>query len=252
LERSKLAKDLYNLIGLYSDYIEDSFPQKRNAPDLSFFDKVEKSVEVKQVVKKEEKIVKKEQDVNILNKRKEIINIATQIIKCEQCQLCKISKIKIPGVGDPFANVMVITDFVTDEEEAAKLPLIGNTGDFFKKWMGAINLSVDDLFITHLIKCNPKKNTITKDFIEQCRIHLDKQIELIKPKLILVLGDFVLSSLMKRFLDIKVNHGKVFQYKNIPFIATFHPKDVLQNQTLKKPVWDDLKILQNLYKERIV
>ncbi|MCK4795996.1 MAG: uracil-DNA glycosylase, partial [Spirochaetes bacterium] len=95
------------------------------------------------------------------------------------------------------------------------------------------------------------KNPITKENIETCKKHLDKQLEIIQPELILSLGQLTLSSLRKTFTDINSNHGQIFYYNDIPSFPTFHPMDVLSNPLLKKNVWEDLKKIQEFFKKNL-
>ena len=119
--------------------------------------------------------------------------------------------------------------------------MVGEVKAFFEKWLNAINIDINDIFITSLLKCPIKKIKISKEHIEKCLDYIDKQLEIIKPGFILVLGQLPLSSLKKSFTDIKSNHGQLFYYNEIPCFPIYHPLDVLKNPALKKIVWDDLK-----------
>lgn len=246
MERSELAKQLFDTINIYSDFVKTGFTGENEDVDFSFLDKIEIIPEKESLPIQEEIIQQNEIDTNIkkesnLSKRK-IIEIAEDILKCSNCLLS--CNRKVPGAGNPNAKIFVINSFVDPDEEKFGLPLTGESLNFFKKWFEAIKINYDDLFVSHIIKCNPGKNRISKDAIESCFSHLDKQLEVVKPQIIFALGEFSLSSLCKKYMDMDLNHGKIFNYKGMDLISTYHPKDVLKNITLKKPVWDDLRKLQ--------
>jgi len=188
---------------------------------------------------------------NIEQNIKKIINLAELIIKCTKCPLYNFSN-KISGAGNPNSKIFIISIQPNIENEKTSLPINDREYDYLKKWLNAINIDIEEVFITNLIKCVPKKNNITKDIINACRIYLNEQLDIIKPSIILTLGQITLSSLKQSRLDLKNNHGNIFYYNKIPFIPTYHPKDVLLNQDLKKSVWADLKILKNFIENRMV
>ena len=239
MNKEKIAEQFLKTINLYSDFIEYGIKKNHKLPDLSHFNK---TVEIK------EKIIKKDNTNKTSkvspDKKNKIINLAESILYCKQCSLYKNAK-KVPGIGNLNADIMVIGYPPTSIEETAGKPLIGEVGVFFGKWLNAININIDDVFITGLLKCPIKKVKILKEHIEKCLNYIDKEIEIIDPKVILILGQLPLSSLKKRFIDIKTNHGKFFYYNEIPCFITYHPLDVLKNPSLKKTVWEDLKKLKN-------
>lgn len=192
-----------------------------------------------------EPITYKQKSVPISDKikKRQIIELAEQIIGCRSCGLGG-EQGKVPGMGNVDAKLFVVTTPPGPEEERAGRPLMGLTGEFFDKWMNAIDLKRDDLFITNLLKCPPGNNRLSKLHIEACFKYLDKQLDIVEPKVILALGQLCLSSLRQAFTDMRQHHGKVFYYKGIPVIATFHPLEALQNPALKKVVWSDLKIVK--------
>ena len=235
MDKEKTAEQFLKTINLYSDFIEYGIKKNHKLPDLSHFNK---SVEIK------EKIIEKNNS-NITpkvssDKKNKIINLAESILYCKQCSLYKNAK-KVPGIGNLDAQIFVIGYPPTSIEESAGKPMVGEVKAFFEKWLNAINININDIFITSLLKCPIKKIKISKEHIEKCLDYIDKQLEIIKPGIILVLGQLPLSSLKKSFTDIKSNHGQLFYYNEIPCFPIYHPLDVLKNPALKKIVWDDLK-----------
>ncbi len=235
MDKEKTANQFLKTINLYSDLLEYGIKKKHNMPDLSYLNaKTENKVEINK------KVVVKNIPKTSSEKKTKIITLAQSILSCKLCSLHKDVK-KVPGVGNVDADIFVIEYPPTSIEESAGRPMVGETGNFFKKWLKGINIDIEDVFITNLLKCPIKKEKLTKECIETCINYIDKQLEIIKPKIIFVLGQITLSSLKKSFIDIKLNHGKLFYYNEIPCISTYHPSDVLKNPELKKIVWDDLK-----------
>ena len=240
MDKEKIAGQFIKTINLYTDLIEFGIKKKHTLPDLSHFNKT---------VEKKEEIIK-QRNINISTKtssakKNKIITLAESILYCKQCPLYKNTK-KVPGIGNLDAQIFVIGYPPSSIEETAGKPMVGEVGAFFKKWLNAISININNIFITNILKCPIKKNKISKEHIEKCLNYVDKQIEIIKPKLILILGQLPLSSLKKSYTDIKLNHGKLFHYNKISCISTYHPLDVLKNPSLKKIVWEDLKKIKQL------
>jgi uracil-DNA glycosylase len=234
MKKSEVVRSMYELINLYSDFINTGFTKKYKIPDFSEYDKIPEIPQIAKTVS-----IEKNTTGNESVKKRKMIEIAGNIVKCTKCQIN--TKIKIPGAGDVSAKIFVLSYFPTLDEEKSGKPFSGETGEFFKKWMQSINVDFNSLFLTHLVKCNPGKIAVSRESIEICKTHVDEQLAVIKPAIILALGEVVLSSLCSRFVPIADNHGKKYIYNGIPFIATYHPLDVLKNPLLKKTVWEDLK-----------
>lgn len=237
MNKEKIAEKFLKTINLYSDYLEYGINKKHDIPDLSYLN----------INKTEKVIVKSEENTENLKKlsikKNKIIEVVESIIHCNKCILYKNGE-KIPGLGNLDAEIFVIGYPLTDIEKNSRIPMDKETITFFIKWLTAIQINFNDVFITNILKCTIKKEKIVKEYIEKCLNFIDMQLEIIKPKIILALGQIVLSSLKKGFLDIKDNHGKIFTYNNIPFLPTYHPAEVLKNPVLKKDVWEDLKKLK--------
>ncbi len=124
---------------------------------------------------------------------------------------------------------------------------VGKAGRYMDKWMDAIGLKRDrDLFIGNIVKCRPPGNRDPfPDEIEACHPYLHRQIELIKPKLILSVGRISSQFLTKSSLGIGRLRGRIYNYMGIPLVPTYHPSGVLRNPSdYRKPVWEDLKTVR--------
>lgn len=247
MKKEDIAKNLYELINLYDDYINTGLKNEHENIVFSF---VNNNSGLDQIKNKKDIHNKKEEIVDITEKKKNIIKLSETILKCKECSLCENSK-KITGIGSVSSKIFIITLPPSEEEEISARPMVGKTGEFFKKWIEAINLNVDELFITNIIKCPQKKRKLSKEMLESCRIYLDSQIELINPKIIISLGQLTLSFLKKSYFDLIKYHGEIFYYNNFPVIPIFHPEKVQLEPELKKIVWEDLKKFKKIYESML-
>lgn len=255
MDKNIIAKSLYKVVTLYLDFKDDKLIDFSNKNVDFKIDQHEKASQSKVIFDTElnftQSIVKRNVDeVNqekIKEAKRALIKLAQTISSCRECSLHEGVR-KVPGMGAVFSKLFVISYPPTEEEERQGFPMNSRTEDFFKKWLSAIEIDFNDVFITNLVKCPVKKRNLTKGMIETCWKYIDEQIKIVNPKIILTLGQVVLSSIKRGFCDIKKNHGVSFYYNNIPVIPTFHPDEVLANQALKRIVWEDLKKLKGLLK----
>lgn len=172
------------------------------------------------------------------------------IHNCQECSLSTTRTNFVFGVGNPNAEVMVIGEAPGADEDEQGEPFVGRAGQLLTNMLKAINLEREDVFIANILKCRPTNNRRpTSDEIAQCEPYLQKQIELIKPKIILVLGLTAVSSLLK--LDLKMGEirGTVLDYRGTKLLITYHPEALLRNPNWKKPAWEDLKLLRSMIDE---
>lgn len=174
-------------------------------------------------------------------------NLSSNILSCKRCSLNNETRFIGTGLEKPL--VLVILDSKDeDNSESNKLLL---------KMISAINLFTDkNCYITSLIKCvNQNNQTFQLEQINACMSFFDAQLSIQKPTLILGFGEITAQSLLNTKESINQLRGKFFEYKNIPLIFTYHPKDLLNNTALKSPAWADLKTvkakLESLDKQNI-
>ena len=210
--------ELWKLINNTEDYIQYGCISGRKLPDM--------------MIKREEP--------DSLEK------IASQIAECRKCCLCEKRKNVVPGMGVLNPDVMVIGEGPGGDEDAQGLPFVGKAGQYLDKWLVAIGLSRDtNCFIGNVVKCRPPMNRDPQpDEIAACLPYLVRQIAIIKPKFILTVGRISSSVLTGQEAGIGRLRGRTDSFKGIPLIPTYHPSAVLRDQTLRKPVWEDLKRLR--------
>ena len=154
------------------------------------------------------------------------------------------------GSGNPNADVMVIGEGPGAEEDKQGLPFVGRAGQLLTDILKAIKFSREEVFIGNIVKCRPPDNrTPLPEEMETCIPYLAKQIELIKPKLILCLGLTAAKGLLKKKDSLTSLRGQVFEYEGIKTMVTFHPAALLRNPNWKKDCWVDVQKFRKLYDE---
>lgn len=162
---------------------------------------------------------------------------------CRRCKLCTLGRSQIVfGVGDPKARLMFVGEAPGEEEDKRGEPFVGRAGQLLTKIIEAIGLTRDQVYIANVIKCRPPGNRNPEsDEVEQCEPFLFRQIDVIKPRVIVPLGKFAAQSLLKTMDPITRLRGRQFDYRGAALIPTFHPAYLLRNPSAKREVWEDMK-----------
>ncbi len=178
-------------------------------------------------------------------------HLETAIQQCEQCQLSATRKQAIAGRGNQSAELMfVLLAPVNSDDEAGTL-CSGEANDLFSKMLAAINVAIEDVYITSLLKCKvPAKHTVSPKEIKQCFIYLKQQIQLIQPKLLIVLGETAIRCLLQKNLSLDdfraMNAESQYQIESVPLFVSYSPQELLQQAENKRKAWEDLQQLQKL------
>ncbi len=177
----------------------------------------------------------------------EIKKIALAVAQCNACVLGKTRTNTVPGIGKIPPIVLVIGEGPGADEDRTGEPFVGKAGQLLDKMLAAIQLSRNDnCFIANIVKCRPPANrTPLPEEAQACSHFLQAQIDILKPKMILAVGNTALHNLLDTTAGIKKLHGKFFNYQGIPLLATFHPSALLRDESLKRPAWEDLKLFRN-------
>lgn len=179
-----------------------------------------------------------------------LLQLNQLISNCTKCVLHKGRTNFVFGSGNPNANVMVIGEGPGAEEDKQGLPFVGRAGQLLTDILKAIKFSREEVYIGNIVKCRPPDNrTPLPDEMETCIPYLHKQIELIKPKLILCLGLTAAKGLLKRKDSLTALRGQIFDYEGIKVMVTFHPAALLRNPNWKKDCWIDVQKFRKLYDE---
>ena len=151
------------------------------------------------------------------------------------------------GVGNPKARLMFVGEAPGEEEDKRGEPFVGKAGQLLTKIIEAIGLTREQVYIANIIKCRPPSNRNPEpDEIAQCEPFLFRQVDVIKPKVIVPLGKFAAQSLLKTADPITRLRGQLFKYRGAACIPTFHPAYLLRNPSSKREVWEDMKKVRGI------
>ena len=172
------------------------------------------------------------------------------ICNCTKCDLHKGRNKFVFGVGNPKADVLLIGEGPGAEEDKQGEPFVGRAGKLLNDILKAINFTREEVYIANVVKCRPPGNrTPLPDEMESCMPYLVKQIELIKPKLILCLGLVAAGAVLKKKDSLGKMRGKIFEFNNIKVMVTYHPAALLRNPNFKRDCWEDVQAFRKLYDE---
>jgi len=166
------------------------------------------------------------------------------IAACRACVLCAERKQAVAGFGDENADWLFVGEGPGAEEDAQGEPFVGQAGKLLDAMLAAIDLRRgEDVYIANIVKCRPPDNRVPEpDEAETCVPFLIRQIELIKPKVLVLLGATPAKFLLKA-KTINEIRGKWQKFMNINTMPTYHPAFLLRNPSAKKIVWEDLKLV---------
>jgi uracil-DNA glycosylase len=160
---------------------------------------------------------------------------------CQRCRLHATRTQTVFGVGSRSARWMFVGEAPGADEDAQGEPFVGRAGQLLNAMIFAVGLKREEVYIANVLKCRPPGNRDPQsDEVEQCEGYLIRQIELIKPRLIVALGRHAAHSLLKNELPLARLRGQRLGYHGTPLIVTYHPAYLLRNPIDKRKAWDDL------------
>ena len=162
---------------------------------------------------------------------------------CTRCKLHRMGRRQVVfGVGNPDADLMFVGEAPGADEDIQGIPFVGRAGQLLTKMIQAIQLERDQVYIANVIKCRPPDNRNPEpDEIATCEPFLFRQIEAIRPKVIVALGSFAAKTLLKTQDSISRLRGRVYDFQGAKLIPTFHPSYLLRSPQFKREAWEDLK-----------
>jgi DNA polymerase len=169
---------------------------------------------------------------------------------CQRCKLSAGRRNVVFGQGNPEARLMFVGEGPGHDEDVQGLAFVGRAGQLLTRIIEAIGLTRDEVFIANVIKCRPPKNRNPEaDEIESCQPFLERQIELIRPRVLVGLGKFGAQWLLKTAEPISRIRGRFGDYAGIKVMPTYHPAYLLRNPGAKREVWEDMKLVRALLEE---
>jgi uracil-DNA glycosylase family 4 len=173
--------------------------------------------------------------------------VAKAVATCRRCSLYATATNPVPGVGNPHAEFMCVGEAPGANEDAQGEPFVGQAGQLLNKILEAIKLRREDVFIANVLKHRPPGNrNPTPDEVVACSPYLVRQIELVRPKVILALGTFAAQTLLETKLTIGKLRGQVHRYYGVPLVVTYHPAALLRNPSWKRPTWEDVQLARRI------
>ncbi len=209
--------------------------------------------EIKKIAQAEDLKVEKDLSMPLINESwnqcRSLHEFAAAIGNCDKCShLAAKRKNLVFGSGNPDADIAVVGEAPGADEDEQGFPFVGRAGKLLTDILAAIKLSREEVYICNILKCRPPENrNPMPDEILNCEPYLAKQLELIKPKLILALGTFAAQTLLKTKEPLGKLRGRFHLYKDIKTMVTYHPAALLRNPNWKRPAWEDVKMLRKEY-----
>jgi len=170
--------------------------------------------------------------------------LARSLHDCARCRLSEKRKMVVFGEGDPDARIMFIGEGPGAEEDRTGRPFVGQAGQLLDRMVVAMGYHRAQTYIANVVKCRPPGNRDPKDDeIAACSGFLDRQIEFIRPDVIVALGRFAANRLTGTDKPLGALRGRWSHYKGVPLVATYHPAYLLRTPADKRKVWQDLKMV---------
>lgn len=169
-------------------------------------------------------------------------------LRCEACRLRQECKQVVIHRGNPRGRLMLVGEGPGAQEDEQGKPFVGAAGQLLDKILEASQLPPEEVYITNVVKCRPPSNRLPKpDEIRTCLPWLQRQIELIQPRMLVCLGSVAARTLIDPDIRITRERGTWLRYGDIDIIPTFHPAALLRDPAKKRPVWEDFKAIRDRY-----
>jgi len=197
--------------------------------------------------------------IEISKREKEIEKIKEEVLNCKKCSLYKTRTYSVVGEGSHQAKIIFIGEAPGFNEDKTGYPFCGEAGKILDELLSSVGHRREDIYIANILKCRPPQNRNPKtEEIEACAPYLEKQIEIIKPKVICTLGNYSTAYIFEKYglkdqiQGISKIHGKIFEVKslfqNIKIIPLYHPAVATYNPNMKEILKKDFQILKDFKK----
>ena len=172
----------------------------------------------------------------------ELEKIEEEVTNCTKCKLCQNRNNTVFGEGNQNAKIMFIGEGPGADEDLQGLPFVGKAGKLMNQAFLGLGIKREEVYIANIVKCRPPQNrTPENDEINACIGYLKKQIMLVKPEKIVLLGNTALKAVFGNEYSITSSRGKWIEKKGIKYMPTFHPAALLRDESKKNEFWQDLK-----------
>ena len=169
--------------------------------------------------------------------------VASLVAACRRCRLCEGRNHTVPGEGPGGAQLVVVGEGPGRVEDETGRPFVGPAGELLTKILAAIDLPRERVFICNVVKCRPPENRAPQyDEVAACLPYLHRQLDLLKPRVILAMGGTAAQTLLNTKQSLGALRNQVHRFRGTPVIVTYHPAALLRNPNWKRPTWDDVRI----------
>lgn len=243
----EIKNQLKVALGVQKEIYGDEFFEQIDIPDLDLYEVKNTNAVVNStnsIITSGETQTLESADYKSLNE------LYDNIHDCQKCSLGATRNKFVFGVGNPNADLMLIGEAPGAEEDKQGIPFVGRAGKLLTDILKAINFEREEVYIANILKCRPPNN---RDPLpserEVCKPYLYKQIELIKPKIILCLGKVASNVLLNKNDSLTKLRGDVHDLNGVKAMVTYHPAALLRNPHWKKGTWEDVQKVRKLYDE---
>ena len=176
--------------------------------------------------------------------------VAREACGCTRCGLSETRTKVVPGSGSGKVPLVFVGEAPGRDEDLQGEAFVGRAGQLLTKVTAAIGIDRRDVYICNVLKCRPPNNrNPLPDEIEACSPYLVRQLEILKPRVICTLGLFATQLLLNTKMPIGKLRGRLFKFRGIPLLPTYHPAALLRNPNLKRAVWEDVQLLRKTLDE---
>ncbi|KAF3976921.1 MAG: uracil-DNA glycosylase [Methylococcales symbiont of Iophon sp. n. MRB-2018] len=192
----------------------------------------------------------KQADVVLSINENEWAVLEKQVIDCIKCELCNTRTQTVFGTGNINAEWMFIGEAPGQQEDLAGQPFVGQVGKLLTEMIQAIGLTRESVYITNILKCRPPNNRDPKvEEINSCNQYIQRQIEWVKPKIIVAVGRVATQALLKTNEPLSKLRGIAHQINDIPLVVVYHPAYLLRSLLEKRKAWQDLLLANEVYQK---
>jgi len=181
-----------------------------------------------------------------LSRRQQFEALAAEAGQCLRCGLSQGRQNVVFGSGDPEADLMFIGEGPGAQEDLQGLPFVGPAGALLTRIIGAIEIRREEVYICNMVKCRPPMNRDpTPQEVSACGSFLERQIDLVRPKVIVALGRVAAQSLLGTNESLGRLRGRWHSVRDVPTRVTYHPAALLRNAQWKRPTWEDMQLVRD-------
>jgi DNA polymerase len=177
--------------------------------------------------------------------------------RCQACALCESRQHTVFGVGHAHAHWMVVGEAPGEQEDRLGEPFVGKSGQLLDNMLRAIGLTREEadparqVYIANTLKCRPPGNRNPQpDELAKCEPFLIRQVQLVRPRILLAMGRFAVQSLLRSSEPVGRLRGRVHEFQGVPLIVTYHPAYLLRNPEDKARAWDDLCLARHTLRQQ--